>query len=208
MPHQFRQILEQIAKAKTPGPSATFSVYHLLRALELIAKNPIGRAQLAAKLKVGEGAVRTIISRLRNARLVTTSKAGCALTEKGLDLWKDYQSLLVKVEIGKNELTVANCSSAVLIKNCARKLKSGMEQRDAAVIAGARSATTIISRNGHLAIPSVSDNIARDFPRAAEQILSLLKPREEDAVVVASADSMEKAENGALAAAWTLLNCE
>jgi hypothetical protein len=145
---------------------------------------------------------------LRNARLIASSKAGCALTERGLNLWKDYQSLLVKVEIGENELAVAGCSSAVLIRDCARQLRSGMEQRDTAVIAGARSATTMIFRNGYLTIPSVSNNVARDFPRAAKQILGLLKPQEEDVVVVASADSMEKAENSALAAAWTLLSCE
>jgi len=109
------------------------------------------------------------------------------------------------VKIDRNELTDAEYSFAVLIRNHGHKLGSGMEQRDAAVKAGAKSATTIVFRKGHLTIPSVSGNLGRDFPKAANQITVLLKPEENDIVIVSSADAPEKAEYGVLAAAWTLL---
>jgi hypothetical protein len=48
--------------------------------------------------------------------------------------------------------------------------------------------------------------VAKDFPKAADQIVSLLKPEENDIVIIGSADTLGKAEYGALAAAWTLLN--
>lgn len=198
--------MEEITSEKAPGPSPTFSVFHMVLAIELIAKKPIGRNALAERLKVGEGAVRTIISRLRDADLVKTSKAGCSLTKKGVSVWKEYASILKKFEIGKSELTEADYNSVVLVKDRGHKLKAGMEQRDAAVKAGAKNATTIVYKRGCLTIPSVSENVDEDFPKAASQIFKLLKPDEQDVIIIAGADSSEKAEYGALAAAWTLLD--
>lgn len=208
MPYSFKQLLEKITSEKAPGPSPTFSIYNVLRAIELIAEKPIGRSKLATSLNIGEGATRTMINRLKEAGLITTSKAGCALTKEGLKLWSEYKSVFEKkTEIEANELTLADYSYAILVKNCGRKVKSGVEQRDAAVMAGAKGATTIMLRKGRLIIPSVSDNIAEDFPKAANQAVKLLQPKENDVVIIVSADTLRKAEYGTLAAAWTLLNC-
>ncbi|MEM3672703.1 MAG: DUF4443 domain-containing protein [Candidatus Bathyarchaeia archaeon] len=178
-----------------------------MRAFELIAEKPTGRRKLAENLNVGEGAIRTIISRLKDAGLVTTSNAGCILTDKGLRLFKEYRSFFKKkIEIRKNELTIAKHSIAVLIKNCGHKVKSGVEQRDAAIMAGAKGATTMLFKKGRLIIPTVSDDVAKDFPETASQILTSMNPEEGDVIVVSSADSLEKAEYGALAAAWMLLD--
>lgn len=207
MPHTFKQFLEKIASEKAPGPPSTFSVFHILRAIELISEKTIGRSKLAENLKVGEGAVRTIIDRLRDAGLIVASKAGCTLTKEGLRLWREYKSILVKkIKIGRNELTFAGFNFAVLIKNRSHKVKSGVEQRDSAIIVGAKGATTIMFKKGSLIMPSVSNDVARDFPKAANQIVKLLQPEENDVIIIGSADSLEKAEYGTLAAAWTLLD--
>lgn len=207
MPYKFKQILEKIAGERAPGPSPTFSVFHILNAIEVMAKQPIGRCMLAENLKVGGGAVRTIISRLQKAGLITVSKAGCVLTKEGLSLWKEYKTIFKeKIEIEKSELTLAEYNFAILVKNHAHKVKSGMEQRDAAVMVGAKSATTLLFKGQRLIIPSVSNNVAEDFPRAAGQILKFLKPEENDVIIIVSANTPEKAHYGALAAAWALLD--
>ncbi|MGQ9507164.1 MAG: DUF4443 domain-containing protein [Candidatus Bathycorpusculaceae bacterium] len=207
MSYTFKQLLEKIAGERAPGPSPTFSLFHVLNAIEIMAKQPIGRGMLAENLKVGEGAVRTIINRLQKAGLIAVSKAGCVLTKKGLSLWKKYKAIFKeKIEIGKNELTLAEYNFAILVKNHGHKVKSGMEQRDAAVMVGAKSATTLLFKGRRLIIPSVSSNVADDFPKAANQILKLLKPEENDVIIIVSANTPEKAEYGTLAAAWTLLN--
>ena len=207
MPCAFKQLLEKITSEKAPGPSPSFSVFHLLHAIELISEKAIGRSKLAENLKVGEGAVRTIINRLKDSDLVVTSKSGCALTSEGLRLLREYKSIFKKkIEIGKNELTIADYNFAILMKNRGHKVRSGVEQRDAAVMAGAKGATTIMFKEGRLRIPSVSDDVAKDFPDAANQIVRLLEPEENDVIIIGSADSLGKAEYGTLAAAWTVLN--
>lgn len=208
MPHAFRNALERIADQKGPGPSATFSVFHLVRALELVAGEEIGRSKLAGELGVGEGAIRTIIERLREAGLIATSRKGCALTDKGMGLWKTYTSELRKIEIPKSDLTLGKFNCAILVKNAGARVKSGIEQRDAAVMTGAKNAITMMVRRGRLTIPSVSEDVGKEFPRAATELLRALKPDENDAIVIAGADTFEKAEYGAIAAAWVLLDID
>jgi predicted transcriptional regulator len=206
MPNALKQFLEKLTEEKAPGPSPSFSILHLLRTLELIAEKPIGRAKLARKLDVGDGVIRTIIGRLKTAGLITTSKEGCTLTVKGSKLLKEYSLKLKKTQIQKNELTIADYSFAILVSDRANMVKSGMEQRDAAVMAGAKGATTLKFRKGRLSFPLENRDVARDYPTAATQVVKCLSPKENDVIVIVSADDPKKAEYGALAAAWTLLD--
>jgi predicted transcriptional regulator len=205
MPFAFKQTLEKIASEKAPGPAPSFTIVHLMLAVELIAKKETGRGKLAENLGVGEGTIRTILGRLRDAGVIEISKAGCSLTDSGLKLWKEYTSAFNKIQIGQNELALAKYNFAVLVRNCVEAVGSGIEQRDAAVMAGARSATTIMVRKKRMVIPSVSQDVVRDFPVAADQLVRLLHPKENDVIVIGGSDNSRKAEYGALAAAWTLL---
>jgi hypothetical protein len=206
MPRTFKQFLEKLAGEKAPGPTPSFSVFHLLLALELIANKSVGRSKLAQELGVGEGVGRTVIGRLREAHLIATSKIGCQPTEKGLMLFNNYQSTVRKAAIAKNELTFTDYNFAILVRNRGHKVKSGIEQRDAAVMAGAKGATTMLFRKGCLIFPSFDRDVAKDSRKASNDTVALLKPEENDVVIIASAENMRKAEYAALAAAWTLLN--
>ncbi len=157
-----KKFIQQIAGKKAPGPSTSFTIFHVFYALELLSQNPMGRNKLAEKLNVGDGAVRTIISRLVDAGLVETSKEGCNLTKKGLEIWEQFTEIFPKrVEIPKSELTGSEFNFAFLVKNKGQKVGSGIDQRDAAIIAGARKALVIVVKGGHLCIESVSDCIEK-----------------------------------------------
>ena len=206
MAASLKKFIQGIAGKKAPGPSTTFTVFHIFYALELMAKETLGRNKLAKKLNVGDGAVRTIISRLRNAGLIETSKEGCSLTKKGLEIWRQFEQVFPKrVEIQKSELSESEFNFAFLVKNSGQKVRSGIDQRDAAIIAGARKALVNVSKNGHLHIESVSDRIEKDYPKAASQILKQLAPEDNDVIIIAGADSALKAKRGAFAASWSLI---
>ena len=206
MSFHLKKFIENIVRQKAPGPSTTFSMFHIFYALELMAAKPIGRNKLAEKLNVGEGAIRTIISRLKDGGLIVTSKEGCRLTEKGADVWEKIEEIFPKrIEIERTPLTTAEYNYAFLVKNSGHKVKSGIEQRDAAIMGGARRAVVIVSKNGHLMIESVSKSIQNDFPEASNKIFKDLKPEENDVIVIAGADNPLKAKRGAFAASWVLL---
>ncbi|MEM3550798.1 MAG: DUF4443 domain-containing protein [Candidatus Bathyarchaeia archaeon] len=207
MSRGLKKLLEELACGRAPGPATTFSALHILRVIELVAERPVGRKKLAEELKVGPGAVRTIIGRLVKAGLLTTSKAGCGLTSRGLKLWKDYNGFFGgKFRMEKSCLMPESCTFAILIKNCGHKVKNGIEQRDAAVKVGAKSVTTITYKSGRFIIPSVSDDVARDFPNIINQLVNLFHPEDNDVIIIGGAESSDLAEYGAIAAAWTLLN--
>ena len=203
----FKQYIEDIANQKAPGPSTSFTVSHIFFALELMTEKPIGRNKLAKQLDVGEGAIRTIINRLKDAGLIETSKEGCNLTSEGSSVWKQFEEHFPKrVEIGKTELTKADYNYAFLVKNSGHKIKSGIEQRDAAIVAGATRAVIIVSKHGHLTIESVSNNLEKEFPEAANQILKTLQPENNDVIIIVGASAKPKAKHGAFAASWALLD--
>ncbi len=181
-------------------------MFHIFFALELMAQKPIGRNKLAEKMNVGEGAIRTIISRLKDADLIATAKEGCSLTEKGRETWHIFEELFpASGEIEQTELTHSPYNYAFLVKNRGGKIGSGIEQRDAAIMGGAKRALAIVSRKGHLIIEGVSRGIETEYPQAAQKILKNIKPEENDVIVVAGADDSVRAKRGAFAAAWVLI---
>jgi len=201
-----KEILNSLIKEKAPGPALTFTLLHLIKALELMAENPIGRGKLAKNLGIGEGTVRTIIKRLKDSNIIEISREGCHLTSFGRKLWEKFKKKIPKkVFLEKNEFSLAQYSVAVLVKGCGSKVRTGMKQRDAAIMVGADGATTLVVKDKKLIIPGVSDNIAKDYPVAYKQIVKLLNPEQNDVVIVGTAKTREKAEYGALAAALTLL---
>jgi predicted transcriptional regulator len=205
-----KRVLDELVKGKAPGPSPEFTVFHLIKALRLISQGPIGRGKLSSEIGIGEGTGRTLIERLKDAELIVSSKKGCFLTEKGKRLWNKIVTVFPrKVRLEKNELTLSHYNIAILVKGCADKVQTGMKQRDASIVVGAEGATTLVMKEGKLTMPAVSENMAQDFPKAHHQIVELLKPKENDVIVIVSADSLEKAEYGAFAAAWSLIeeNC-
>jgi predicted transcriptional regulator len=206
---EFKQFIEDLANEKAPGPSTTFSMFHIFYALELMAQKPIGRNKLAKELGVGEGAIRTIINRLKEAQLISTAKEGCRLTPKGREIWQKFEELFPqRAEVEKTELTHGDYNFAFLIKNSGQKIKSGIEQRDAAIMGGAQRAIAIVSKQGHLSIDAISNSVEKEFPDAAKKILKNLTPQDNDVIIIAGADSAIRAKRGAFSAAWVLIGAQ
>jgi DNA-binding MarR family transcriptional regulator len=207
MAASLKKYIQQIAGKKAPGPSTSFTIFHVYYALELLAQNPLGRNKLAEKLHVGDGAVRTIINRLKDAQLIEISKGGCNLTAKGKEVWRQFETVFPKqADFPKSELITSEFNHAFLVKNSGEKVQSGIDQRDAAIIAGARKALVMVYKKGHLSIESVSDNIEKQYPQATARILEEMQPQDNDVIIVASAESALKAKRGAFAASWSLIS--
>lgn len=203
-----KKTFETLMQEKAPGPAPSFQVFHIIKTLELVADYPVGRGLLAKKLNIGEGATRTLIERLKEDKIISVSKAGCTHTEKGKELWKEINKILPsKTKLEKSKLALSACNVAVLVKGKTNKIKLGMEQRDAAFLAGAMGATTLLMKRGKLTMPGENMDIKEKAdPDTYKKIIDSLKPREGDVIIIGSAATYDKAEYGAIAAAWTLID--
>jgi len=199
-------VLKELSEQKAAGPTPSFTELDLAKAIEIIGRERIGRFGLSERLGLGEGATRTLIDRLLEARLVKISKRGCELTDRGLTVMKHLGAKLgLKARVSRSPITVGPYDYGILVRKAANKVSSGIEQRDAAVRAGANGAVTLVIRNGQLLMPSADDSKMRQSPGVAERLIENFQPGENDVIVIAGGDTERVADDGAWAAAWTLL---
>ncbi len=203
------QTLQALSKVPRPGPAPGFSHVHVCGALLLIGdEGPIGRIGLSKRVGLGEGAIRTIMKRLTNAALITRVKGGCVLTKRGIELHSHLRAKLSKtVPIDAKQLSLDKSSVAILIRSAGRQVKRGIEQRDAAIRAGATGACTLVVRKGEYLMPITESKDWRLKPEdpLARDLMDSLSPRDNDVVAIISAANKGLAEHGAMAAALTLL---
>lgn len=200
-------VLRQLAKEKAPGPPFTFNELHLAKAVEIIGHKTMGRAKLSDELGLGEGATRTLINRLTNGGLTTVSKRGIQLTRSGLSILEEFRRSFPKEAIvPKSSITVGLHNFGILIRKGGSKVRSGIEQRDAAVRAGAVGAVTLLFRRGRLQMPPMKEFAGKGWEEIARGIMDIFDPKDSDAIVICGAESVRKAEDGARAAARTLVN--
>lgn len=196
-------IIEQAASKIAPGRAPLFIEAHLVMALMLIeSEGPIGRMTLAKTLGLGEGTTRTLMRHLEKEGLIKSSRAGIVLTDSGKNLHSSLKSKIAeRIGVKQSSLTIGPFNVAIIMKKAADAVKSGLEQRDAAIMIGAMGATTLIFNNGKLKMPPVNEDASRKAPAMCKALVSTLKPQEGDVIVIGSANNELTAELGAIAAA-------
>ena len=203
------QVIEDAAIKIAPGKAPYFIEAHIVKALMIISRKPVGRVSLARALGLGEGSIRTLIKHLEKAGLIETSREGIVLTGSGQEFVSNVKSRISEIiEIPESALTIGAFNVAALIRGVADSVKAGLEQRDAAIKVGAQGATTLIFSNGRLTMPSTKEDVFMELPRIRDIIISRLMPKEDDIVVIGSAGDKLTAEFGAIAAALETLKAK
>ncbi len=157
------------------GPLYRFTDYHVYKSLSIISDGRRkGRKQLADRIGVGEGSMRTIVDYLREEGFVDVKQTGIKITKLGLDYFNKIPLQVYTLELP--EISLGEHSVAVQVKGVAPKIKSGMEQRDVAIKAGADGATTIVVKDGRLTVP-VDFNLDSERKEVAEAIRRLFDLR-------------------------------
>ena len=199
------QIVSRVAEKIAPGRSPSFAEAHVIKALEEIAlQGSVGRMKLSRNLKLGEGETRTLIKHLKSEGLIEVSKSGISISTSGRKLLSGLRaSVSEAIEIPSTPLTVGPLNVALRVRRAEEFIKCGLEQRDAAIMAGAKGATTLVFTKNRLTMPGTMEDISKNYP----QILSSLSEvglEEGDVVIIGSADELIKAELGAKTAALEL----
>ena len=196
-------ILYGIAEKAAPGRFPSYSPAHALKAIEIISSgSDVGRKQLASGLGIGEGVARTLVRRLRGEGLITISRGGMALTERGRELLVKLHGRISGAELSPTGLTVGAYDYAVLVVGVAGRIGGGVEQRDSALLAGARGATTLVRRGERFTLPGLE---VEPSPMLSEELAEKFRPSDGDVVIIGTADEMLDAEIGSKSAALELL---
>ena len=181
---------------------ASYSPAHVLKLLFLISERPMGRNSLARKMKLGEASIKTLLKRLKEIEFIESTTKGNLLNEKGRNFLEEILKRMSKpVELNFKEYTTGKYNSAILVKNSAKKVKLGIEQRDEAIKVGGEGATTLIYKNGKLKFPGFKEDVS-DLRNELEKIFVL---EDDDVIIIGSASTPEKAEEATLMAALSLL---
>lgn len=204
---QLLEVIEKVSEKSAPGRTPAFTEAHILKALETLgAGEPVGRIKLSEVLGLGEGETRTLVKHLRNEDVIEVSRTGIVLSKLGKKLLSELRTKIrEEVEVPESSLTVGPHNIAVLIKKAANSVRYGLEQRDAAIKAGALGATTLILGNNRLAMPGVSEDVFANIKSIHDMLIARLRPEEGDVIIIGSADSKRTAEFAAKTAALQLL---
>jgi predicted transcriptional regulator len=199
--------IERLEQSSAAGPKPSFSKYDILKTLEVMYRSgPVGRKKLSSILNLGEGATRTILDHLQEATFVRKTMLGCELTEKGKKIGQRITRKIAKQSpLEENVLVAGKFAYGMLVRNSSSRVSNGIEQRDAAIKAGAKSATTIICKNGNLIMPPETRIPPKEWSETLKMIYTKFDPQDDDVIVISGADDAVLAELGARAGSWTLI---
>ncbi len=188
----------------SPGKAPSFTEAHALKALELIGIGAnIGRQQLSRELRLGEGMIRTLVNRMKGLGLLSTSRGGMTLTPRGKKLLKDINELISSAHFPETEITVGSENYAIVVRGAGEGIRKGIEQRDAAIMAGADGATTVVYNGERFLVPGMNMVVGSS---TEGYIVDNLRPKNGDVIIIGSAKDIFDAEMGAKAAALKLLD--
>ena len=209
--HQVLRLLSKVAERYAPSRLLSFDSVHVFKTMQLMEnKKRISRSVLIRELGLGEGSVKTLVKHMKMSGLVENSNAGMWSTNKGKTVYaKLHLAIPNEMDIYKCSVALGKFNYAVLVKDIAYNVRSGIEQRDVAIKLGAVGATTLIFKNGRLLMPDTREDLLRNNPKIHSLIIKKLEPEENDVIIIGSSENKKTAELAAKSAALhTIANHE
>jgi predicted transcriptional regulator len=202
--HMYIRILEQISGRYAPSRVISFDIAHIFKALQLIeTRGHISRDLLCEELNLGEGSIKTLVKHLKMEDMIETSNAGTRMSDKGKRFFEELQSSIPReCTIPKCSIALGKFNYAILLKQLSFAVKSGIEQRDAAIRMGAIGATTLLFRNERFMMPSTHYFSLKKELHIHKLLIEKLNPEVDDLIIIGSDDkNMKTAELAAKSAA-------
>jgi hypothetical protein len=189
--HTFVKVITNVATRDAPSRALSFSEVHVFKTLQLMKDNRrVSRAMLCRELVLGEGTIKTLIKHMKKDSLISTTNGGTKMTPKGLEICcKLTSSIPSETRLPKCSVALGKFNHAILLKKLSYVVKSGIEQRDAAIKMNGIGATTLLYMDRKLVMPT---NIHRDSLREERAIrkvlIDKLKPKQDDVIIIGSSD--------------------
>src|SRR5919202_1412864 len=213
--HTYVKALTKIASRYAPSRMLSFELVHIFKVFQLLDKNgQISRTLLCQELGLGDGSARTLLKHLKMQNLVKSTNGGTRLTEKGKAFSSTLlQSIPSEGNMPKCSIALGKFNYVVLLRNYSFAIKSGIEQRDAAIKIGALGATTLLYKDHKFIMPGAYNNNKDSLqiePLITSLLIDKLKPEDNDVIIIGSDnESLRISEFAAKnAALFTIMNYE
>ena len=210
--HTYLRTLQKVASRIAPSRILSFEMVHVLVTLQLIQeRGHVSRHTLCKKLDLGEGTVKTLVKHLKIYDLIETDKTGTRISTKGSKLLSELLlSIPAEMSISTCSVALGKFNYAILIKQMSYVIRSGIEQRDAAIKMNALGATTLVYKDDKFMIPNTNFNALHREQKLHTLLVDSLKPEEGDVLIIGSDNISERAAEFAAksAALVTIMNHE
>ena len=149
---------------------------------------------------------------LQMNNMIKATNAGTTMTQKGEALLLELlSSIPTEMNLPKCSIALGKFNYVVLLKQHSHAIKSGVEQRDAAIKIGAKGATTLLFKQNKFVMPSSTnyDSLQKE-PKISKLLIRMLNPEEGNAIIIGSDDVHKKRSEFAAksAALFTIMNHE
>jgi hypothetical protein len=199
------KVLQETSGRYAPSRILSFDIAHVFKTFQLIENNGhISRELLCHELNLGEGSIKTLIKHLKMQDLIETSKIGTRMSVKGNRIFSNILSSVPReCVLPKCSVALGKYNYAVLLKRSSFAVKSGIEQRDAAIKMGALGATTLCYKREKFIIPGTRYDALKSEPNIGQLLVHKLKPEYRDIIIIGSDDTDKRtaelaAKNAAL----------
>ena len=151
---------------------------------------------------MGEGAVKTLILHLKEEGLADSLRSGTFLTKKGQKFTGElFKIISGECDVPKCSIAQGKNNHAILLRNIAKEIKTGIEQRDASILYGATGAITILYHKNKFVFPKEEVDCLQKDKNIRSILLKNLKPQDGDVIIIATASEPFVAEISAKSSA-------
>ena len=172
----------------------SFGMVHVFKTLQLIERyGHVSREMLCEELELGEGAIRTLMKHLKMHNLIESTNAGTKMSKKGNLFFHEFlSSIPYEISLSKCSITLGKHNYALLVKQMGSTIKSGIEQRDAAIKMGASGATTLLFKDNKFFFPQTDFDALQNEFKLSKQLIETLHPEDGDVIIIGTDDHSEK----------------
>jgi hypothetical protein len=138
--------------------------------------------------------------------MVDTTRSGTYLTSKGRRFSENLSRIITnECELNKSKIAQGKYNHAIILKNYAYAIKTGIEQRDFAILYGSSGCITLLYKNNHFIFPGENRDCLEEEPITKKKLYANLIPEEGDVIIISSSDDPFVAEvSSKNSALWTI----
>lgn len=177
----------------------------ILLLLKILYEEEIGRYRLIEKTGLSEATIRSLLNHLRKMEYIKRKYKGHTLNNKGIMLIKEYLKIVKNENYIVTPFRIGAYNYYIHITGISPKIKSGIEQRDIAILAGGKGAITLMYHDGKLIFPDSKDDASQYYPEFIREVISDSNPTEGDIIIITGADDKIKARSVAYEVLLSLL---